>query len=97
MAASPVSHDFSQDGDGNLVRRDCSEIEAGRRLELREPLGSDAALREFRSQRFRLFPAADEGHIFRLDRKRCLHATSSPRPCVANTTNRSRVSSTGSA
>ena len=40
MAATPRGNDFSQDGDGDLIRGDGSEIEAGRRLEFREPRGA---------------------------------------------------------
>jgi hypothetical protein len=67
MAATPRGNDFSQDGDGDLVRGDSSEIEAGRRLEFREPLRGNAAVRELRPEGGRLSAAADERHMIGID------------------------------
>ena len=43
ILAAPDGEDFRQDRDSDLVRPDGAEIEAGRRLEFRKPLGRDAA------------------------------------------------------
>jgi simple sugar transport system permease protein len=58
---------FCKDRDRDLVGRDGAEIEAGRRLELRQAFGGNAPLRQRRFQRIGFLAATDERHIGRID------------------------------
>jgi hypothetical protein len=65
-------HDFGDDRDRDLLRRDCAEIETGGCLELCQALGRDAALREDGLESIGLLAAADERNVVGVNGERRL-------------------------
>src|SRR5262249_54747698 len=72
MFPSAHGDDLGQDRERDFLRADRTEIEAGRRLEARQPFAVDAAAAERLLERRRLLAAAHEGHIVAFDRERRL-------------------------